>query len=168
MIANPPFNSSRRYSEYRKFSLGFDVCGAGNTDNLGLNLLPDATRSWASTDFGGVNGSYTFKYRYTAYHPGEYWTHDWYITKLGWQPSDGISWASLEPVPFMVGHLAALDEYHTDTMPARTGAAAIVQVWSGPGGPDLPKPPPNPQFPKAGEFFTSCSDVDFGQQLLRR
>ena len=56
----------------------------------------------------------------------------------------------------MVGHYDSLDEYRTETLPARTGDAVIVQIWAGPGGNDLPGLPQ--PFPKAGEFFTSCSD----------
>lgn len=161
MKADPPFNTRGRYSEYRKFSTGTDVCSAGNPANAGLDLLPDSGDSWPTTDLSGVHDSYTFRYDYTAKHPGEYWTMEWYITKNGWEPTDGVSWDELDPTPFMVGHFASLDEYPTDTLPHRTGRHVIVQVWSGPGGPDRDQVE-DPQFPKTGEFFTSCSDVDFG------
>jgi predicted carbohydrate-binding protein with CBM5 and CBM33 domain len=108
-----------------------------------------------------VHDSFTFRYAYHVKHPGEYWTMDWYITKNGWEPTDGVSWSDLDPTPFMVGHFASLDEYPTDTLPHRSGDHVIVQVWSGPGGPDRDHVE-DPQFPKTGEFFTSCSDVNFG------
>ena len=163
MKNDPPFNARGRYSEYRKFSTGADVCGAGNPKNAGLDLKDTADRRWRTTDLSGAHGSYDFHYRYTAKHIGEYWTHEWYITKDGWNPANGVSWADVDPVPFMVGHYDALDHYPTETLPDKHGRHVIVEIWSGPGGPDLdPGEIIDPQFPKAGEFFTSCSDVDFG------
>ncbi|MDH6129576.1 lytic polysaccharide monooxygenase [Kitasatospora sp. GP82] len=163
MKADPPFNARGRYSEYRKFSPGANVCSAGNPKNAGLDLRDSADRKWKTTDLSGTEGSYTFQYRYTAKHPGEYWTHEWYVTKDGWDPAAGVSWSDVDPVPFMVGHFDSMDQYPTETLPPKSGRHVIVEIWSGPGGPDLdPDKIIDPQFPKAGEFFTSCSDVDFG------
>ena len=159
MLADPPFNPVGRYSEYRKFSTGADVCSAGNPAYAGLDLANDAQRQWVPADFSHVHNAYTFRYQYEQNHPGEYWTMEWFITKPGWQPSQGVSWNDLEQTPFMVGHYDSLDEYRTETLPARTGDAVIVQIWAGPGGNDLPGLPQ--PFPKAGEFFTSCSDVTY-------
>ncbi len=163
MKDDPPFNARVRYSEYRKFSTGTNVCGAGNPKNAGLDLKDTATLKWETTDLSQADGSHNFRYQYTAEHPGEYWTHEWYVTKDGWNPAYGVSWGDVDPVPFMVGHFASLHEYPTETLPAKHGRHVIVEVWAGPGGPDLnPEEIVDPQFPKAGEFFTSCSDVDFG------
>ncbi|MFD0265086.1 lytic polysaccharide monooxygenase auxiliary activity family 9 protein [Streptomyces sp. NPDC127106] len=156
--ANPPWNEARGYLEYRKFFRGADVASAANPAFRGLDL-PSANGfgDWPATTMQAEVRAHTFTYRYTQNHLGPKWTHQWFITKDGWDPAQGVSWEALEPIPFMVEthgsgtHGDQELQYTTEAVPPRRGRHAIVNIW---GGGDA-----GPEY--KGEFFVSVCDVDF-------
>ncbi|SDD35542.1 lytic polysaccharide monooxygenase auxiliary activity family 9 protein [Actinokineospora iranica] len=151
MLADPPWNGS--YLEYRKFFHGPDVASAGNAAFAGLDLVGD----WPVTYLAGGETTHTFSYAYTAHHVDHTWTHQWFVTKDGWDRQGGVTWDALEPVPFMTETHGdpAVTSYTTETLPAKTGKHVIVNVWGGHGGPR------DQHGNLVGEFFMSCSDVEF-------
>ncbi|MEU3982375.1 lytic polysaccharide monooxygenase auxiliary activity family 9 protein [Streptomyces sp. NPDC026672] len=154
---DPPWNDGRGYLEYRKFFRDADVASAANPAFQGLDLAgADGHGDWPVTTLEAVDGRHTFTYRYTQNHMGPKWTHQWFITKEGWDPAQRISWDALEPTPFMVEHHGGgthADEqlrYTTEALANRRGRHAIVNIWGGgDAGPG-----------SKGEFFVSVSDVE--------
>ncbi|MDX3538123.1 lytic polysaccharide monooxygenase [Streptomyces sp. MB09-01] len=162
MLADYPWNDAQKYLEYRKFFEGNTLASAGNPVFRGLDLAPDdALGDWPVTELDTSAPTQTFTYDYMAYHQGESWSHRWFITRPSWDPSEGLSWQDLEPIPFLVEvHGAPREEESTSwefaSFPRRTGRAAIVDIWGGHGGPDTPN---GENGGMTGEFFLSVSDV---------
>ncbi|MFD5065028.1 lytic polysaccharide monooxygenase auxiliary activity family 9 protein [Streptomyces sp. NPDC058394] len=164
MLADYPWNHELKYLEYRKF-FGDDstVASTGNGAFRGLDLAAsDRIGDWPVSEIDGSAEEQTFTYDHMAYHSGESWSHQWFITKEGWDPAQGLSWDDLDPVPFLVEvHGAERQEdsasWTIRTLPRRTGRHAIVNIWGGHGGPDTPD---GSNGGKSGEFFLSVSDVE--------
>lgn len=120
------------------------LCSAGRSKYAGFDL-PRA--DWPATSLT-AGASYTFIYRATAPHRG---TFELYITRNGYDPTQPLRWADLEPAPFlrstnpplangayvMAGHLPA----------GKTGRHLIYAIW---------------QRSDSPEAFYACSDVLFG------
>ncbi|APU13278.1 MULTISPECIES: lytic polysaccharide monooxygenase auxiliary activity family 9 protein [Actinoalloteichus] len=152
MLADPPWNGS--YLEYRKFFRGGDVASAGNPLYTGLDEAGERPR----TILSAADAEHSFTYRRSAHHVDPTWTHQWFITRDDWNPEGAVSWDDLEPVPFMteVHGDPGTTHHATEAVPEKkTGRHVIVTVWGGHGGPGLP------DGRLAGEFFVSCSDVEF-------
>lgn len=152
MLADPPWNGS--YLEYRKFFRGQDVASAGNPAFSGLDLVGE----WPTTILSAADTEHAFSYTYNAHHVDPTWTHQWFITKDDWDPDGVLSWDDLEPVPFMteIHGDPGITNYCTEAIPrTKHGRHMVVNVWGGHGGPRLP------DGTLAGEFFVSCSDVEF-------
>jgi Lytic polysaccharide mono-oxygenase, cellulose-degrading len=157
MLADPPWNGS--YLQYRKFFDGPNVPSASNPVFAGLDLPAEPGLDWPVAQISGSAAEHTFSYTYHATHTGPSWTHQWFVTKDGWDPQNGVSLEDLEPIPFMIDTHGddRVTTYTTAALAARakSGRHAIVNVWGGHGGPRLP------DGTLAGEFFLSCSDVIF-------
>jgi Lytic polysaccharide mono-oxygenase, cellulose-degrading len=169
LIKDPAFSERKGYLEYRKYfrtnSEELYLQGlpaAANPVFAGLNLvaaeanLPD----WPAAELSTSAAEHTFSYNYTAHHVGHTWTHQWFVTKDGWDQNNPLSWDQMEPIPFMVEiygqQHSQHTEYTTEALAQRkAGRHVIVNVWGGHGGPDLP------DGGMAGEFFLSTSDVEF-------
>ncbi|MFG2716370.1 lytic polysaccharide monooxygenase [Streptomyces goshikiensis] len=163
MLADYPWNDTLKFLEYRKFFEGSTVASTGNTAFRGLDLAPDSTLGeWPLTGLDTSAPSQTFSYDYTAYHTSESWSHRWFITREGWDPTGGLSWEDLEPTPFLVEIQGShreeeSDKWEFETFPRqRFGRAAVVHIWGGHGGPDTPD---GGNGGKTGEFFASTCDV---------
>lgn len=162
MLADYPWNDALKYLEYRKFFQGETVASTGNPAFRGLDLAPDSTLGeWPLTELDTSAPSQTFTYDYTAYHTSESWSHRWFITREGWDPTSGLSWENLEATPFLVEVQGSHREDESSkwefaTFPRRTGRAAVVHIWGGHGGPDTPD---GGNGGKTGEFFASTCDV---------
>ncbi|MFE2558311.1 lytic polysaccharide monooxygenase auxiliary activity family 9 protein [Streptomyces sp. NPDC059352] len=163
MLADYPWNNAQKYLEFRKFFEEGTLASAGNPDFRGLDLAPDDTLGdWPLTELDTSAPTQTFTYDYMAYHWGESWSHRWFITRADWNPSDGLSWKDLDPIPFLVEvHGSPQEDGSTSwefaSLPRRTGRAAIVNIWGGHGGPDTPN---GDNGGKTGEFFLSVCDVN--------
>lgn len=152
MVADPPWNGT--YLEYRKFFQGPDVASASNPAFAGLDLVGD----WPTTALDASAPELTFAYAYTAHHVDHTWTHQWFVTRDDWDPDLGVSWETLEPVPFMTETHGdtRVNTYVTSALSGRkSGRHAIVDVWGGHGG------PMGEGGRLAGEFFVSVCDVTF-------
>lgn len=164
MLADYPWNHALHYLEYRKFFQGSTVASTGNPAFAGLDLAPVRTSATGPRPVWTAGAErHTFSYDYMAYHTNETWSHRWFITREGWNPSGGLSWENLEPIPFLVevqGAPREEDSTHWEfaTLPSRSGRAAIVDVWGGHGGPDTTD---GGNGGKTGEFFLSVCDVEF-------
>ncbi|MFF8652946.1 hypothetical protein [Streptomyces huasconensis] len=82
---------------------------------------------------------HTRSYAYTAHHVGETWTHQWFVTKDGWNLENGLTFENLDPVPFMIAGQAAVEHEPArralDHSPARKDReAAGARTVVGPPG----------------------------------
>ncbi|MBQ0829899.1 lytic polysaccharide monooxygenase auxiliary activity family 9 protein [Streptomyces tagetis] len=119
------------------------LCSAGDPQFKGLDL---ARTDWPTTSVS--SGAYTFKYRVTAPHKGDFTV---YVTKPGYDPSRPLAWSDLDlaaPVATSTDPVAA-DGFYTfsGTLPERSGTHVLYAVW---------------QRSDSPEAFYSCSDVSFG------
>ncbi|MFE2724377.1 lytic polysaccharide monooxygenase [Kitasatospora sp. NPDC059327] len=119
------------------------LCSAGSEMYKGLDL-PRA--DWPATNLT-AGSAFTFRYRATAPHRG---TFQLFVTNSSYSPTKPLTWANLEPQPF----LTVTDPQLTDgsyvlpgTVPAgKTGRQLIYAIW---------------QRSDSPEAFYSCSDVVF-------
>ncbi|GAA2799591.1 lytic polysaccharide monooxygenase [Kitasatospora sp. CM 4170] len=119
------------------------LCSAGSDTYRGLDL-PRA--DWPATNLTS-GADFTFRYRATAPHKG---TFQLYITNGSYSPTKPLTWANLEPQPF----LTVTDPQLVDgsyvlpgKVPAgKTGRQLIYAIW---------------QRSDSPEAFYSCSDVVF-------
>ncbi|MFJ9951148.1 lytic polysaccharide monooxygenase [Kitasatospora sp. NPDC091207] len=119
------------------------LCGAGSDTYKGLDL-PRA--DWPATNLT-AGSAFTFRYRATAPHKG---TFQLFVTNSSYSPTKPLTWANLEPQPF----LTVTDPQLTDgsyvlpgKVPAgKTGRQLIYAIW---------------QRSDSPEAFYSCSDVVF-------
>ncbi|MER6399113.1 lytic polysaccharide monooxygenase [Kitasatospora sp. NPDC001603] len=119
------------------------LCSAGSDLYKGLDL-PRA--DWPATNLT-AGSDFTFRYRATAPHRG---TFQLFVTNASYSPTKPLTWANLEPQPF----LTVTDPQLTDgsyvlpgKVPAgKTGRQLIYAIW---------------QRSDSPEAFYSCSDVVF-------
>lgn len=119
------------------------LCSAGSETYKGLDL-PRA--DWPATNLT-AGSDFTFRYRATAPHRG---TFQLFLTNGSYSPTKPLTWANLEPQPF----LTVTDPQLTDgsyvlpgKVPAgRSGRQLIYAIW---------------QRSDSPEAFYSCSDVVF-------
>jgi hypothetical protein len=161
---NKPWNG--QYLEYRKYFAPNDpvIPSAGRREFRGLALRPAdvAGADWPVDRLDTGQGELTLTYGYSQPHTGWTWTHQWFVTRDGWQPEDGISWDTLDPMPFLVdlygGDDVPIDDPDLNrtetrtihTVPRKTGRHALVNIWGGHGG-----------HGGTGEYFVSVCDVHF-------
>ena len=123
------------------------LCGAGRDKYSGLDL---ARADWPATPLDS-GAPYTFRYSAPSPHGGRW---DLYVTRDGYDPTQPLRWADLEPAPFLTAAdppLVGGDYLMEGTLPAgKTGRQLIYSIWQRHIGTDSP------------EAFYTCSDVDFG------
>ncbi|MBW1602215.1 lytic polysaccharide monooxygenase [Streptomyces sp. JJ66] len=119
-----------------------ELCSAGREKYRGLDL-PRA--DWPATAMN--SGTHTFRYTATAPHKGSF---ELYITKDGYDPTQPLTWADLEPEPFakVTEPKVANGAYSfSGDIPEKSGRHLIYSVW---------------QRSDSPEAFYTCSDVTFG------
>ncbi|GAA3118143.1 lytic polysaccharide monooxygenase [Streptosporangium carneum] len=120
------------------------LCSAGRAKYRAY----DAARTdWPSTALPTGGGDYTFRYPYTAAHPG---TFEVYITKDGFNPLQPLKWSDLEETPLakVKNPSKVSGEYVIPgRLPAKTGRHIVYSIW---------------QRSDSAEAFYTCSDVTFG------
>ncbi|GAA4664621.1 carbohydrate-binding protein CbpC [Streptomyces chumphonensis] len=119
-----------------------ELCSAGREKYLGLDL-PRA--DWPATALN--SGERTFRYTATAPHRGSI---ELYVTRDGYDPTQPLTWADLEPEPFVAVTDPKLSEgayVFTGDVPEKSGRHLIYSVW---------------QRSDSPEAFYTCSDVTFG------
>ncbi|MGA4841714.1 lytic polysaccharide monooxygenase auxiliary activity family 9 protein [Streptomyces sp. G45] len=125
------------------------ICSAGLA---GFSSLDRATKpnggAWPATQVN-AGQSYTFRWQFTARHR----TTDfrYYITKQGWDESQPLTRAALDPQPFLTVPYNAQQPpatlSHSGTIPGgRSGHHVILAVWT---------------VADTGNAFYACSDVKF-------
>ncbi|WP_428965834.1 lytic polysaccharide monooxygenase [Micromonospora fluostatini] len=119
------------------------LCSAGNDAFRGLDLARD---DWPTTSLPS-GGGYQFRWRGTAPHVGAF---EFYVTRDGYQPTRPLTWADLEPEPFLRADRPPLEggSFRIDGhLPAKQGRHLIYTIY---------------QRSDSPEAFYACSDVDFG------
>lgn len=125
---------------------------SGNSNYYDFSGFDLASSQWPVTHL--TSGStIQIEYNKWAAHPG---TFSLYITKDGWDPTQPLTWADLESVPFStvtdppsVGDPGSISSYYywNATLPAgKTGYHIIYSVWA---------------RSDSTETFYGCSDVMF-------
>ncbi|GII75825.1 hypothetical protein Sru01_08070 [Sphaerisporangium rufum] len=119
------------------------LCSAGLARFRGLDLARD---DWPATELR-AGARFAFRYRATIPHKG---TFRMYLTRSGWPADRPLTWAALEPRPFLTvtdPPLAGGAYRMSGRLPAgRTGRQVIYTVWQNSDTPDT---------------YYSCSDVVF-------
>ncbi|MFF8270031.1 lytic polysaccharide monooxygenase [Streptomyces sp. NPDC016562] len=119
------------------------LCSAGNDKYQGLDL---ARADWPASTM--TAGAHTFRYKGTAPHKGSF---ELYVTKDGYDPTQPLRWADLEPAPFAKVTDPGMqngDYVFQGTVPAKSGRHVIYSIW---------------QRSDSPEAFYTCSDVVFGK-----
>ncbi|MFH8792401.1 lytic polysaccharide monooxygenase [Streptomyces sp. NPDC017941] len=125
------------------------ICSAGVA---GFNALNGAKApnggAWPTTKVSGGQ-NYSFRWQFTARHRTTNFAY--YITKPGWNESQPITRASLEPQPFFNvpygGQQPPATLSHSGTIPGgRSGHHVIVAVWN---------------VHDTANAFYACSDVQY-------
>jgi predicted carbohydrate-binding protein with CBM5 and CBM33 domain len=124
------------------------LCSGGNPGYAGFDQVGD----WPLTHLT-AGATFDFSYNAWAAHPGWFYT---YVTKDGWNPSQPLTWDSLEDQPFLtVDHPAVTGQVGTvdgqykwsGALPAnKSGRHIIYSVW---------------KRSDSAETFYGCSDVTF-------
>ncbi|ALG09487.1 lytic polysaccharide monooxygenase auxiliary activity family 9 protein [Kibdelosporangium phytohabitans] len=121
------------------------LCSAGRAKYQGFDL---ARADWVATKLP-TGGAFTFRYAYTAAHPGLW---ELYVTRDGYDPTKLLRWSDLEPTPF----------YRQMNPPVSGGAYQLnAQIPAGKSGRHLIYAIWQRQLPDSAEAFYSCSDVIF-------
>ena len=125
---------------------------SGNSNYYDFSGFDPASANWPKTH---LTAGATIQVRFNkwAAHPG---TFSLYITKHGWDSTQPLTWADLEPMPFStvthppsVGNPGSVSSYYywNATLPANyTGYNIIYTVWA---------------RSDSSETFYGCSDVVF-------
>lgn len=120
------------------------LCSAGRAK---YHAYDAARTDWPSTALPTGGGAYTFRYPYTADHPG---TFEIYITKDGFNPLQTLKWSDLDSTLLakVKNPPKVNGEYRIEgRLPAKTGRHIIYSIW---------------QRSDSAEAFYTCSDVTFG------
>ncbi|MCS0634623.1 lytic polysaccharide monooxygenase [Streptomyces sp. LP05-1] len=122
------------------------ICSGGHSEFAQLD--DPRNGGWPATRVTGGQ-SYTFRWQFTARHA----TSDfrYYITKNGWNPSQPLTRAALDPQPFLTipygGKQPPATLSHQGTIPAgKSGKHLILAVWT---------------VADTANAFYACSDVQF-------
>jgi predicted carbohydrate-binding protein with CBM5 and CBM33 domain len=122
------------------------ICSAG----LGQFRELDDPRGggWPTTGLT-PGGSFTFTWHLTARHATT--SFRYFVTKDGYDPSQPLTRAALEPAPFLTvdggGEQPPSDVAHTGTLPNKSGRHMILSVWD---------------IADTANAFYQCADVTFG------
>ncbi|WP_340562744.1 lytic polysaccharide monooxygenase auxiliary activity family 9 protein [Streptomyces sp. GSL17-111] len=119
-----------------------ELCSAGREKYRGLDL-PRA--DWPATELN--SGEHTFRYTATAPHRGSI---ELYVTRDGYDPTQTLTWADLEPEPFAKVTDPTLSDgayVFAGDVPEKSGRHLIYSIW---------------QRSDSPEAFYTCSDVTFG------
>jgi predicted carbohydrate-binding protein with CBM5 and CBM33 domain len=125
---------------------------SGNSNYFDFSGFDAASPDWPKTHLT-AGSTIQIRYNKWAAHPG---TFSLYVTKDGWDPTQPLTWADLEPTPFStvtnppsVGDPGSADSYYywNATLPAnKTGYHIIYSIWA---------------RSDSTETFYGCSDVMF-------
>jgi predicted carbohydrate-binding protein with CBM5 and CBM33 domain len=125
---------------------------SGNSPYYDFSGFDLARSDWPVTHLTS-GATIEIHYNKWAAHPG---TFSLYVTRDGWDPSQPLTWADLESVPFStvtdppsVGNPGSIDSYYywDATLPAnKTGYHIIYSIWA---------------RSDSTETFYGCSDVVF-------
>ncbi|RMI42518.1 lytic polysaccharide monooxygenase auxiliary activity family 9 protein [Streptomyces triticirhizae] len=120
------------------------ICSGGNSR---FSELDDPRGgNWPATDLN-PGQSLTFSWTFTARHSTS--EFEYYITRDGYDPSQPLTRANLEPAPFLTvpmnGAQPGETENHQGTVPNKSGRHVILAVWN---------------VADTGNAFYACSDVD--------
>ncbi|CAL99463.1 chitin-binding protein [Saccharopolyspora erythraea NRRL 2338] len=103
---------------------------------------------WPATNVS-AGQDFTFTWKITAAHSTM--SFRYFVTKDGWDPSQPLTRAALEPAPFVsqdLGGQRPPNTYtHTGKLPNKSGKHVILGVWD---------------IADTGNAFYSCADVNFG------
>ncbi|GAA3857981.1 lytic polysaccharide monooxygenase auxiliary activity family 9 protein [Streptomyces sedi] len=120
------------------------ICAGGNAPFAELD--DPRGGDWPATSLT-PGQSATFSWTFTVRHSTS--TFDYYITKDGYDPSQPLTRADLEPEPFLSVSLDGAQpgetENHEGTVPDKSGRHLILSVWN---------------VADTGNAFYACSDVD--------
>ncbi len=124
---------------------------SGNSNYFDFSGFDQARADWPVTHVT-ANAAVTIKYNKWAAHPG---TFNLFITKDGWDQTQPLTWADLEPTPFStvtnpasVGDPGNVNSFYNwnATLPNKTGRHIIFSQWV---------------RSDSTENFLGCSDVVF-------
>lgn len=122
------------------------ICAAG--DSRWAPLDDPRGGQWPATRVQSGQ-SFTFSWTLTAAHATT--SFRYFITRDGWNPSQPLTRAALEPTPFLQqdygGQRPPSTVSHTGTLPNKSGRHLILAVWD---------------IADTGNAFYQCADVDFG------
>ncbi|MBX6766161.1 MAG: lytic polysaccharide monooxygenase [Actinomadura rubrobrunea] len=122
------------------------ICAAG--DSRWAPLDDPRGGQWPATRVR-PGQSFTFSWTLTAAHATT--SFRYFITRDGWNPSQPLTRAALEPTPFLQqdygGQRPPSTVSHTGTLPNKSGRHLILAVWD---------------IADTGNAFYQCADVDFG------
>ncbi|GAB3650483.1 lytic polysaccharide monooxygenase auxiliary activity family 9 protein [Glycomyces tarimensis] len=121
------------------------ICAGGNGR---FSELDDPRGgNWPATTVSP--GSRTFTWTLTAAHATDKW--EYFITRDGWNPSQTLTRAALEPAPFYTdydnGARPDWSVTHSVNLPNKSGRHLILAVWT---------------IADTANAFYSCIDVNFG------
>ncbi|MFE7512228.1 lytic polysaccharide monooxygenase auxiliary activity family 9 protein [Streptomyces sp. NPDC057540] len=122
------------------------ICSAGLSQ---FSQLDDPRGgAWPATQLT-AGQSYSFRWQFTARHATK--DFKYYITKNGWDPSQKLTRAALDPQPFLTvpynNQQPPATLSHSGTVPAgKTGRHIILAVWT---------------IADTANAFYACSDVKF-------
>ncbi len=120
------------------------LCSGGNVKYRGLDLARD---DWKKTPIqADADGNFEFVFRGTAPHATKRW--DFYITKDGYDATNALTWADLEPAPFCeYGNVALQNGRYSMScqLPeGKDGDQVIYNIW---------------ERSDSAETFYTCMDV---------
>ncbi|MBO2451697.1 lytic polysaccharide monooxygenase [Actinomadura barringtoniae] len=122
------------------------ICAGG--DSRWAPLDDPRGGAWPATSVH-AGQSYTFTWTLTAAHSTT--SFRYFVTKDGWNPSQPLTRAQLDPQPFLEkdynGQQPPTTVSHEGTLPTKSGRHMILAVWD---------------IADTGNAFYQCSDVDFG------
>ncbi|SHM22154.1 lytic polysaccharide monooxygenase [Cryptosporangium aurantiacum] len=130
-------------SNHREVIPDTRLCSAGRERYRGLDLARD---DWPTTDMPS-GGTTTLEYQLDDQHDG---TLRFYLTRIGYKPTEPLTWAALEPKPLheVSGKPGADNVYRVSVkMPERSGRHLIYTIW---------------EQADSDAALYACSDVLFG------